>query len=441
MTWINKVYYGTITIATNATSGTDTLSASVNTGKSFALFDNFNTADTTLVVAEDLPRIDLQDSVTVRARTNTANTANTRVVPYMLIEGNSLLSSTEQFSITMTSGASGTATVSAVSTSRSCVIHNGQTSTSTSDNSWNYCQARLRLTSTVQVTATRNSGAVAQMTVNGVVAQWDSSIITSVQEISPTVAAGTTTQDTTVTAVTDGKAFLFWGGWEIALFANSDYRDPPYCHRTSTTNVRGTVGASRATNAVFTVSLVDFNCAVTRRQAGQVAIASGNSTVDTTLGASVNKEKSFISWLGQNGNASGSANGALFFASVALQDRNTVRQTRGTTSTTAITTSWELGEFNDMPVGSLTLTAPALALLTTLPVPVGSLTLTGVIPSPKQGLPIPSGSLVLSTGSPMYIYTYQVEVGELTLSGKSPIISPYHEIQPNTPFTGIELGA
>jgi hypothetical protein len=363
----------------------------------------------------------------------------------MVVETNDNISSIQQFSIVTAAVASGTATISSVNTARAWVVNSGSFS-NIGNNDWNYNTHRLRLTSSTQVTATRDADAGSTTTTNGFVIEAASGVTTSVQEVSATIAAAADTQDTAVTAVTDGLAILFWGGWEIDLFASSNYQRHPYTYRTSTTNVRWARGAVSATTATGTCTLVDFASGmITQRFAAQPTIGTGATTQDTAM-TSVNRNKAIISWLGQTGNSSGIGNAAIFWATVGYADNATVRAERGASDATlTISTSFEVCECNDLPAGSLVISHTAFGtaakLLNLFNLPAEDLALTGNSVILQDYLQAPAEDILLNLpliDFNLNPFSEKIGIGS-TFTEKTGASSSYYEKQEGVIPDTIEL--
>lgn len=346
MSWIARTYRTEVTVAAGATSGTATLPYSVNTASSFAAYGGFRVNDTTYTAAEDQCRVDLQNSTTIRVRTNTANASVARVVPVEVVECNSGVTSVQQVDIAFGTGdSSQTATINSVTTSRAAYLHLGQI-TAQPNNDWNYTCLRGTLTSSTVVTQNRTAtGATA--TGAGVVIEWASALINNIQVVSATIAASTSLTDTAVTAVSDGQAMLFYGGWNMATFAANQYNRVAAAYRTSTTNVRSARGTSGSTStAIVNSTLIEFVANTLKsRQSGQTQIATGTAQNTASLGTSVNTQRAFCMFQGWTEANGGTGNAAITFSTAKLTDASTVTLDRGASDgTVAPTVAWEVIE-------------------------------------------------------------------------------------------------
>lgn len=339
---LRSVQYGTVVIAANSASGTATLSTAVDTTRSYARFLGWLTGDLSYVSAQDHPDIVLTNSTTVTATTSTTNATNTRTVYFAVIQfATGAVSSIQTSAIVLNGVASNTATINSVDTTRAWTEWAGSIQSGAS-NDWNYHPGSCQLTDATTVTALKNSAAVNALTVRCITIEMASGYTDSVQTITTLIAAGATTGDTVITAVTDGDTMLSWGGWILDLFASNVYARYPYTHRTSTTNVRATRGATSATTARTYCAVVEFAAGyVSSRQAGQTAIATTTQTKDNAI-SSITLQYSLLSWLGETSNGSGAGNGAIFFAANSLTSTTNVRQERGSATSTTVTTSWEV---------------------------------------------------------------------------------------------------
>lgn len=115
------------------------------------------------------------------------------------------ISSIQSFSITLTSGTSGTATISSVNTSYAHVVFNGYTSDGTGRNDSN---TRVELTNSTTVTAYRD-GTAANVTVHGFVIEYDPSFVTSIQQGTISVGASDTSNTATISSVSTSNSLIF----------------------------------------------------------------------------------------------------------------------------------------------------------------------------------------------------------------------------------------
>ena len=342
---LKSVQTGEITIAAGASSGTATINA-VNTGRSICLFNGWRSADTSLVTTEDYIRVDLTDSTTVTAQTNSSNAATSRIARYTIVEFDpDAIKSVQQSTIAIGgSNTSATATITAVDTTRAFVVHLGQTH-STNNTNFNYNQGRLDLTNATTVTAQKDSGSNPTLTVGFAVLEFRAGIIKSIQQITAlTILAANTTQDATITAVDDTASLLVWGGFGAHLFANADPRYMPYVYRTSTTNVRAARTQSSFVETLINCTVVEFYPRwVKSRQAAQTQIASGQSSANATITA-INTDKAFLSWLSHTCSANVTGDEAVY-TTAKINSATQVTINRGGTPANTVTNSWEVMEF------------------------------------------------------------------------------------------------
>ena len=202
---IRRIQSGEITIAANATSGTATIT-SVVTANSFVVYNGFRTAVATADPGYQ-PFLTLTNSTTVTATNANANSSGAIIVSFTVYEfDSSSIVSIQTGSITWTNSSSGgTATISSVTTANSFVSYRGQTySTTGTAFGLEGGNGILALTNSTTVTATNPTTNTGAIVIYFTVVQLASGILKSNQQITTTIAASATTQNTTISSVVTG---------------------------------------------------------------------------------------------------------------------------------------------------------------------------------------------------------------------------------------------
>ncbi len=120
--------------------------------------------------------------------------------------------SIQAFSITIgSSSTSNTATITSVDTTWSHIVFNGEEGGDATD--IRIGLARLDLTNSTTVTATRAAqNGTRSLTVKGMVVEWEPDSVKSVQQLSITVSAGSSSNTATITSVDTTKSVIFHAG-------------------------------------------------------------------------------------------------------------------------------------------------------------------------------------------------------------------------------------
>lgn len=339
---ISSVQQVTVTIAANASSATATIT-SVDTTRSVVFWGGLRGVDTAMQFNEDLARVDLTNATTVTAQTNSANTTSSRTVRCTVVEFTAAaISRVQQGTVSIANNAtSGTATITSVTTSRAAVLFLGQTVTQTGLDIGFSC-ARLTLTNATTVTATRGVSNATSMVVGYVVVEFASGVTTQVQQASTTIAAGSTSATSTLTSTATARTMLFWGGFTISASSTAITR----MGRATLTNATTVTATRQSTSNGTTVNVtaVEFASAyMTSLQRGESDIAVSAASADVTV-TSVATSRAVATYLGHTF-ATLSSNMDQNYSTLYLSGATNVKLEREATSTTALTTSWELAEF------------------------------------------------------------------------------------------------
>lgn len=284
--YINSVQNVSITIASGATTGTASVSAAV--GTFFPMYQG-NTTSATTSGAQSFAMITI--SGTTVTATRTTSSTNTCTVNAIIVDATAnLVTSVQTGTIAVTSGTSGTATISAVTLANSVVYLCGNTSGSTTFNDGRNSPT-LVLTNTTTVTSTVRTLSVS-CTASFVVINFNASALNQAKQAfskSWTNSAISSTQ--TITSVNVNNAMLFFAGCDNdANETNTTDRQTALI--TSATVVTVTTGVANSDAAIVcNFSVVEFVSGVLSQvaQRGTIATAAATSNTATITSASVTK--------------------------------------------------------------------------------------------------------------------------------------------------------
>lgn len=336
-TYIASVQQVSITIAAGATSGTATIS-SVDTSRTFLVYQNFTNTNTGGVPNETLARIELTNATTVTAYRNTSDAVFTVTVNATVVEGTSSLVDSVEYGTVSISSSTGTATISSVDTSRSAVFLLGNTTTASATTP-NGRNAAVTLTNATTVTANIGVSSITG-TAGFVVVQFNSSAIQSVQRFTTAYTSSSTTDDQTISSVTTGNTMLVWGGTVNASDTNGIYTLSLLNSTTARLTRQGTGTGSRS--PYYTV--VEFASGVINsRQAGTIQMQSVTSNTATI--SAVDTSRTVCGWMGWS---LGYVNGAepSYWVRQTLTDSTTVTATTNTSSGDNKPVGYQCVEFN-----------------------------------------------------------------------------------------------
>lgn len=239
---IKSMQYGTISLTSAQTSNTATIS-SVNTGNASVFWLGSTSAYTSSDPSGCLTGVQLTNSTTVTALINTAVAAQT--VYYVVCEFNSgiLQSAAQQKTVTVTSGSTGTASITSVNAGNSILAYGGATCNSSVgiDNFY--------VTLTNGTTLTSTSGESSTLTRNSycTVLEFPSGTFnSSVQRGSVQMANNTTSGTATISSVNTANSSINFTGWYDDETANARSVNFPTVALTNSTTVTISRGASFA---------------------------------------------------------------------------------------------------------------------------------------------------------------------------------------------------
>lgn len=249
-----------------------------------------------------------------------------------------LASDCQAFEITIGAGqTSNTATINAVG-SLAFILPGGQTSNGTAANE---SFARVTLTNSTTVTATRNSSDASLVcVVRGTVIDASSELVVSVEYGSITLTAATSNTATLSTPVTATDSAVIWLGTTTTAAAVNMSTALASVTLTDTDTVTVTGGASQSTTTSFCV--VQFQNAVLQQDTQPVVFTStSNTTGGTSTITAVTMANTMLFYGGYN---SGLGSMASIMRNE-LTATTTVTHTRAGTNTTSRTTKCTVVEF------------------------------------------------------------------------------------------------
>lgn len=346
---VKSIHKGVITIAAGATIGTDTFAAVV-TANSVVLYRGFQTASTAQVDAsQEYPGLVLTNTTTVTAITAAADASAARMVAYTVIEFNSGVVKSNQSGTIGYTGASGTATITAVDLANAFVLFQGQIHSATGDVvDHNSISGWLTLTNATTVTSNISTGS-GTYSAYYTCLEFNPGVLQSVQQAFVDIPGGNVTNTANYTlpqAVTVANCMTVYNGFTCGTF-NSPYSwESPIAYLANTTTVTFTKGATWFEDIPTQATIVEFRPGVLNsRQAGQTNIGASNTSNTATVTA-VNTSQAICNWAGFNNDkfddylVAGTG-----FPTADLTNATTVTLARNQASAGNVYVSWEVIEF------------------------------------------------------------------------------------------------
>ncbi len=338
------------TIASGQTNGTDTIS-SVDTSKtaiffSYQMFGGRRQTDITNSVDDTHIRVDLTDATTVTAVRNTGAAFAITVICTVVEYKSDAVDSIQQGTITMTTtNVSATDTISSVTTARSAVVYNGQSSIN-STISFGQSALDLSLTNATTVTATRDVATSTTTIVNYVVIEFATGIVDSIQEFTVIIAEDLDTTNTaTISSVDTSRSFIFPGGIKTTNAGSVELDDSVcYAELTNATTVTATRNATNAINPTISGTVVEFAAGkINSIQRGVATIEGANASDDVTVSAIV-VANSVVNALSSTSTSTSNIDSEEQTFTIEIINATTIRATRNVTGRDVIF-SWELVEY------------------------------------------------------------------------------------------------
>jgi len=219
---------------------------------------------------------------------------------------NSLIRSIQEVTITIAaSSTSNTATINAINTGKSFVMFNGMNSNNTGTTNPANAFAYLEITNGTTITATRSDGTTNTLTVYGVVVEFVSDAVISMQTGTIVLGSTVTSNTATISSVDTANAFVVYGGLlNTTTGASSARAILTMIDLTDATTVTATRNlGTDSTTVAYTVVELRPNIIKLVQKISQ-AVADTALTIDTTITAVVLNNSMII----ENGQITGSAN-------------------------------------------------------------------------------------------------------------------------------------
>lgn len=338
------------TIASSSATGTSTISSvtTANTALFFSYqsFGGKRQTDTSNSVDDTHIRVDLTNATTVTATRNTGAAFAITVICTVVEYKAAAIDSIQQGSITMTTtDVSATDTITSVTTARSVVVHNGQSSIN-STISYGRSALDVSLTNATTVTATRDHNGSTTTIVNYVVIEFASGIVDSVQEFTIIITdSGAVTNTATISSVDTSRSAIFPGGYKTND-TGSVPQDDANCHvqLTNATTVTATRNATAVEQPAISGTVVEFASGkLDSVQRGVDTVASGSLTEDVTVSAIV-VAQSMVNALCATSTSTATLDSEEQTFTIEIINTTTIRVTRNVTGRDIIF-SWELVEY------------------------------------------------------------------------------------------------
>lgn len=291
--YVNSVQQVSITIASGSTTGTASVSAA--TGTFFIVYQGSTTSATTSM-AQGLPRLSISGT-TVTATRNTSST-NTVTVNCAVVDADATnLIKTVQFgNINITTGTTGTATISSVTTTNTVVVYLGHSSgLAAFDYSLN--TPRLSLTSATVVTSTVGASSTSSNCAFCVIEFQGAALNQNTQFVSKTWTTSTLTTTQAVTSVNVNNAMVVFAGGEnhnTLTFAS----DQQWVQLTAATTLTYHAGATNGDATTTNVWVIEFVAGVLSQNAQRGSIAMAAAASNTATITSAATANTLVQWVG-----------------------------------------------------------------------------------------------------------------------------------------------
>jgi hypothetical protein len=331
-----------ITIAAGQNVGTATINP-VNVGSTELSWGNWRSAEGTVNPAEDFARVTLTNSRTVTATRNTANASDSCIVAVSVIPWKPSVARVIYGTLVMSAATQTDQAITSVDTTRSYINFLGCSHDQTTYNLIRN-HATIFIQSATNVRADKgNFAAGDNMTISFCVTEFAKGILKRLQTAEVTIPGGATTGSGAITAVVTANTFLRFGGFRQAVLGNSDKRLWPYAELTDTTTITATRNTVDATStSLIRVYVAEFFPGLLRKVTRSAeVIASGNLSATGTI-ASQDTQHTIATFLGATTNTNSTSDAP--WATVSVDSKTAIGNTRGSSPATTVTNSWEAFE-------------------------------------------------------------------------------------------------
>jgi len=339
-----------VTIASSAASGTATI-ASVDTANSVVFFGygifggQKHTQAAQVAIDRCVASVDLTNSTTVTAQRE-VSIAFALTIQLTVVEFTAAaIDSIQAGSITITDPAtSNTDTIASVTASRSVVLYNGATGTSTIG-SYDRVLTNLSVTNATTITATRDT-TTDNCTVNYTVIEFASGITDSVQEFTIAITSDVATTNTaTISSVATGNSAIFPGGLRTPDSSFTVDDESTRVDLTNATTVTATRDTASASDTLIAGTVVEFASAnIASIQRGTATIGAAETSVDVTV-TSVDTSKSLLNSMSCTSDSGSEIDPEEQYYTAEIINATTIRFSRGIATSRLFTTGYELVEF------------------------------------------------------------------------------------------------
>lgn len=334
---IQSIQHFEIAIGSGAASNTATISA-ITTANSIIIFGGCTSTNTSGATARNHGRLGITNSTTItasRGSTTDACTVRGCVIEFKA----SAFVSIQAFSVTIANGSSSnTGSISSVNTANSALFFAGFSSGNTGTSPPDFWCAG-RISSATVVTADRGTtGNGNAVTYGGYVVEFNSSVITSIQQRAVTLTSATTTDTDAISSVNTANTTLVYDGTLGTALADYRYM----LQLTTSTLVTLTRSGTGTTSRTIRYTVIEWATGVVKSNQQNLTAIVAATSADSTI-TSVTTSAALLSYLGYF-STTNSINES--FASSKLLNGTTVRGQKNTAGLTTSTVGWNVTELN-----------------------------------------------------------------------------------------------
>jgi hypothetical protein len=330
-----------ITLAGGSTTGTATIT-SVDTSRTVILFNGWR-SNINSDLTQLLCYLQLTNSTTVTATRNTGT--NAAIVRATVVQFKSTAVSSVQYgTISMGTSTSATATITSVNTARSIAFYLGNMANNTATSDRDLCD--VTLTNATTVTASRGDAFTNTATVGFVVVEFQAAYVDSVQQVSITIAAGSTSNTASISSIDTSRSVLVFKGNTMtdAQNANTALARVSLTNATTVTATRNTSSASFPTSVKATV--IQFASGVIHSiQRGTITIATSSASQVDSITA-IDTAKTAIFYGGVTSTSTSIFDENSVFPTISLSSTTTITATRGNAdAASSLTVAYQVVRF------------------------------------------------------------------------------------------------
>lgn len=326
---IKSIHPFEITIATSATSGTQTI-PSVDTTRTAIFFGGFTTSNTTSTHRESLARAELTNATTITAYRDTASATHTVVVRGMAVEFEEwAVDKVQNDTVVIGSNVlTGTKTIANSNTGRTALVYLGHTYSSTST-SIQAAMGRFAQTDATTITATRGTANSGVVTMGFSAIEFAQGIVKQIQQRIVTFANSQQNNTDAISPVNLKNTFLLYNGVSSTSSAVNVYLYALDLESTTQVTLRRLSSSSSSRTVSYLVIELEAGF-IAKMQRKVTTISSVTSVDESTTFTSA--KKTVCSFL--NMNSDGSSTDERWCAVKRLNSKNLrlLRATAGSTT-------------------------------------------------------------------------------------------------------------